>query len=226
MAFVFALAFTSTSKNLDEWKNLLISYSNKLFDGLVRKIPTNQITIQEIPTETINQLLSEYCQLSLINETTASEDPENQSNGPPGCFNNFYPKGLAIPKIGQDLDPEFALYSCDEKALYAHYAIVVFLAGKRPSDQNRSAFTEKRAKALIDKFKIDAPGILNGSMKISNRGQEMTNQAWLELSAFRAICFQEFSTLCASRSSAKTGHCLDKRQPSALLPDAACLHHP
>lgn len=197
MAFACTVSATSESTTLDQWKNLIATFTNTLFDGIVTKLPKDQYQMVKLSDADIAKLRQSF--VTLDNATDAIID-DNSTGLPVGAFGGFYPSwDLPIPS--QSVAGGWGTYSRSEKTLYAHYALVVFLAGKKITNDNRTAITVARPKALIGKFTIEGVETLNGLLKMSNVAHEMIFQAWLEMSSLKAECFREFSSYTASQTS-------------------------
>jgi len=98
-----------------------------------------------------------------------------------------------LPAAGASQGYRWCGAEASMKHVYAHYSLVVFLAGKGIDDINRSAITEKRPRAIINKCKLDeVTETLNGSLRLSDPSHTYINAAWSEMTIFRAACFMEF----------------------------------
>jgi hypothetical protein len=197
IALACAVACTSTNPSPGLWKNLLATYTNVLFEGILNRLPKDQFVPVKISTEQVALLRSEFIRL----DTEADALPDDNATGlPAGAFSGFVlPWDLPSPDASAVAG--WTTYCRDEKVLYAHYALLIFLAGKQINDKNREAITVARPRALIQKFKIEATAILSGPMRISNHAHAAINQAWLEMSSLKAQCFREFSTYSHSSTT-------------------------
>jgi hypothetical protein len=197
IALACAVACTSPDVNLAHWKNLIATYTNALFQGIVSRLPKDQFVPVKLTTEALARFSAAFSQLD-----AESDSIEDQQGLPAGALT-----GLTLPWSLPSPDPAslggWVTYCRDTKVLFAHYALVVFLAGKQISDTNRVSITENRPRALIQKFKLEALEILTGHARISDNGHSQLNQAWLEMSSLKAECFREFSTF--SHSSTDLG---------------------
>ncbi|TQS38262.1 hypothetical protein Golomagni_01238 [Golovinomyces magnicellulatus] len=119
---------------------------------------------------------------------------------PHNAFDDFY-IDRDLPRIKPNSACENLTYCYKEKSLYAHLALVIFLAGKKIEDINRTAITIARPKALIEKYRIPGIAILNGPAMISNHGHLFIHQAYIEMTKFTGECFKEFSNYTTSTTN-------------------------
>jgi len=188
-------ACTNDNAPLDMWKNLIATYTNLLFEGILSKLPKASFQAVTLSDNEMAALHQKFTGL-----VAASDAADENSGLPAGAFADYRPSwNLPAPSV--TAVGEWGVYSREEKTIAAHYALVVFLAGKQINDQNRTAITEARPRALIEKFKIECITALNGSMRMSNYAHIQINQAWLEMSSLKAECFREFSTYTHMQTS-------------------------
>ncbi|RKF63845.1 hypothetical protein GcM3_136017 [Golovinomyces cichoracearum] len=193
LAYACALACTSQQAPLSQWKNLLLTYTNIMIPGLVKKLPRGMVKMTKIPLVTINALRHSF---SNYNEETQPDDYQIPSD----AFNDFSVGG-ELPSPHPNIACDNITYCRNAKSLYAHFSLVVFLAGKLIDDANRTAITVARPKALIGKYKISGVEILNGTARISDHGHQFIHQAYLEMRAFTGECFKEFSEYSTSATT-------------------------
>jgi hypothetical protein len=188
-AFACALSCSGTEGSLSSWKNLLFTYTHIMFDGIVGRAKEGSVQFVSITAEQLHALCKVYSDLCNICDAAANSD-----DGPlaAGVFDTFCIPG-DVPKPASGILPRWVVDDKNEKTLYAHYSLVVFLAGKLISDTNRSAITVNRPRGLIEKFKITTNEILNKNFMISDRGHYMFNQAWLESTSLKSACFEHFA---------------------------------
>ncbi|RKF62665.1 hypothetical protein GcM3_145021, partial [Golovinomyces cichoracearum] len=71
----------------------------------------------------------------------------------PNAFDNFL-IGVEVPLPQMNTACDNITHCKREKSLYAHFSLVIFLAGKLIDETNRTAITVARPKALVEKYKI------------------------------------------------------------------------
>jgi len=85
------------------------------------------------------------------------------------------------------------------KVFACHYALVLFLAGKRLEGDDHTAMTVNRPKALRDKAHLGSSvGFLDGSLRLSDVSHLQINNAWAEMANLRSTCITEFASYSAS----------------------------
>ncbi|RKF80078.1 hypothetical protein GcC1_040033 [Golovinomyces cichoracearum] len=174
-------------------KDAALDLAYALIPGLVKKLPRGMVKMTKIQLVTINALRHSF---SIYNEETQPDDYQI----PSGAFNDFLVGG-ELPSPHHNIACDNITYCMKAKSLYAHFSLVVFLAGKLIDDTNRTAITVARPKALIGKYKILGVKILNGTARISDHGHQFIHQAYLEMSAFTGRSFNEFSKYATSATS-------------------------
>ncbi|RKF83460.1 hypothetical protein GcM1_159010 [Golovinomyces cichoracearum] len=164
VVFACALACTSQGSPLAKWKKLLLIYTNVMIPSIIESLPLGMIKSTRIPMTTLTTLRQI---LVKFNE----EDKPNDYRIAPDALDNFW--------IGGDNPSPQPIIACHnitfcrgERILYAHFSLVVFLAGKLIDDLNRTAITVARPKALIEKYKLSSVEILNGNARMSDHAHQ------------------------------------------------------
>ncbi|RKF62190.1 hypothetical protein OnM2_035104 [Erysiphe neolycopersici] len=150
-AFSCALACTSEVASLGPWKNLIVTYTNILIPGIIKRVPKGMIKTSRITSANSNALRNIF---DLAQEVNKPSDYRIS----PNAFDNYYIEGN-LPRPRPDVACDLITYCRKEKSLNAHLSLVIFLAGKFINDSNRTAITNARPQALIEN--IRSKGLLS-----------------------------------------------------------------
>lgn len=191
LALLCALCCSSTEGTRLQWKSLIATYIHALTEGIVDKLPTDQFSMVPLSPEAVKHMREWYTNVRQAENNAGSDvtDPH-----PKEVAALMLPKGVNLPVPPTVESPYYISLNRNVTALAAHQSLVVFLAGKQVDDNNRSALTDKRPRALIDKYRIEYTDLLNGAYRISDRAHKELNQAWLEMTTLKAACFREYAT--------------------------------
>ncbi|KAI1002336.1 hypothetical protein K3495_g5865 [Podosphaera aphanis] len=151
--FACAVACTSDNGTLSQYKNLITTYTNCIFNGILRKVPKHHVVQKKITENDLKELATLRKEIDVL-----SRDPERPV--PDGIFARFK-CSWDLPQPSDKTVSDGGIYCRTPKTLYAHYSLVAFLAGILITDSNRKAITQARPKALIEKFKIECTSLLN-----------------------------------------------------------------
>ncbi|KAI0997380.1 hypothetical protein K3495_g10804 [Podosphaera aphanis] len=193
LAFACSLAFTDQDAKLTIFMNLLATYANTMIKGVYGKVPDGHLimkVLKEHEMKVLSDLREEMIRLANSDDPTLAPD----------AYSKFR-LTWDLPAPDDNLISTTGIFCRSPKSLYAHFSLVVFLAGKQITDSNRSAITTARPRALIEKFKIMGVDILNGPLRISDYSHTQVNQAWLEMSSFTHTCFEFFSAYSHGKST-------------------------
>lgn len=189
LAAAFMLAGTSTTGTLLEWKSYLAGYTVLVTPALAGMLPQATYTRIVIPETQMATIRSAYRDFfSILHDTDIAPTLEQKR----AYANRGFPAGIPAPNV--DLPWEEAYGEIDPKVVACHFAIVLFLAGKRIDGTDHTPITVKRPEALRSKAHFyDVIGFLDGSLRLSDHSHSIINSAWAESSALRAKCFTEYS---------------------------------
>lgn len=187
IGLLLALTGTNTTAALAEWKSYICTYSCFLIPELQGALKKESYTLVNVSKANIAASLSTVKQYLDV----AQEEEANNKVSDTGLAKIKLHNGL--PSIDAESGYKWVGAEATAKHIYAHYAMLVFLAGKTVTDLNRDAVTVNRPAALIGKFHLDEETmLLNGNLRISDVGHTLANVAWGEMTSFRAACFSEF----------------------------------
>lgn len=184
---LLALAGTNTSAALMEWKSYVCTYTCFLIpelQGVLKKDAYTFVAITKASIAPLVAIMRQYMGMA-----QAEEDANTLSDT--GLVGLSLHGGL--PAIEAAEGYKWVGAEVTAKHIFAHYAMVVFLAGKIVTDLNRESVVTNRPIALIGKFHLaEETLLLNGALRISDVGHTMITMAWGEMTSFRAGCFMEF----------------------------------
>jgi len=187
VGLAFMLMGTNTTAALEEWKSYVCSYTCFLIPEMRGKLPPESYAYTAISKATIAPVLARlqtYIDLGL-----AEEKDNNLSNTGLGGVTLH----TGLPASGAPTGYKWVGAEATMKHIYAHYSLIVFLAGKIITDVNRAAITEKRPGAIIGKCNLDEETLtLTGELRLSDVSHLYIHAAWAEMTTFRAACFLEF----------------------------------
>ncbi|TQS37822.1 hypothetical protein Golomagni_01692 [Golovinomyces magnicellulatus] len=186
VAFACALACTSETASLSQRKNLVVTYTNILIDGIIQRLSRVTVKTSRITPENLSKLRDLFTKFD-------EKDKPDDYTYPQDAFDNFNIDG-DLPQMKPGSTCDNITYSRREKSLYAHLSLVIFLAGKKIEDINRTIITIARPKVLIEKYRIPGTATLNGPAMISKH-------AYLEMTTFTGECFEEFSGYTTSNTN-------------------------
>lgn len=189
VGLAFMLMGTSTDAALDEWKSYICSYTCYLIPELQGKLAGDSYATTTLTKATLAPTLlrvQEYMQKGLVVDEKDNTLPDEGLKG--------ITLHSGLPKAGAEKGYKWCGAEASYKHVFAHYSLVVFLAGKQVTELNRSALTERRPAAIISKCNLDElTETLNGSLRLSDTSHTYINAAWSEMTIFRAACFMEFT---------------------------------
>lgn len=186
LMLVMAILATSSTDNKALWKSYLVTYILIAYPSLATdKDVARAVSIQQITDEEMVGLNAAGALLKdIIREEEVSKTLGRRILRQAKKLFPQYDVALS------ENDLEDLADSQDIRAMYGHVSLVIFLAAKVITDQNRNSITSARPKALISKYRMPANEngeltILNGTAKMSNEAHNGINRAWLEMSGFR-----------------------------------------
>lgn len=187
VGLAFMLMGTATGAPLESWKSYVCSYTCFLLPEIQGRLPAESYTFVSLSKAAITPVLAriqQYVDMGLV-EDDANKLPDDGLAGV-----TLHPE---LPAAGAGAGYKWCGAEATMKHIYAHYSLIVFLAGKIITVDNREAITEKRPAAIIGKCNLDENTLtLNGPLRISDDGHVYINAAWSEMTIFRATCFLEF----------------------------------
>jgi len=188
LGLLFTLMGTSTTATLEEWKSYVCSYTCYLLPDMLGKLPKESYQTISVTRPTIAPTLLRIQQYVHHAYDETEEANPLADDGLQGVTAH-----AGLPKADAGAGYKWVGAECSMKHIYAHYSLVVFLAGKQITDLNRAAITEKRPLAIIGKCSLDETTlILNGPLRLSDASHLYIHTAWSEMTIFRAQCFLEF----------------------------------
>lgn len=187
VGLVFMIMGTSKTATLEQWKSYVCSYTCFLIPGMQSKLKPDSYAVVTVSKANLAPVLARvqaYVDASVLEEAENALPDDGLA-------------GLALHPGLPPADAPGGYKWCGAEATmkhtYAHYSLVVFLAGKNIDDQNRTSITENRPRAVIGKCSLDEiTETLNGSLRLSDESHTYINAAWSEMTIFRAACFLEF----------------------------------
>lgn len=183
----FMLMGTNTTASLEEWKSYVCSYTCFLIPEMRGKLATENYAYTAISKAAIAPVLTRL--QAYIDKGLVGEEDNNLSDT--GLVNITLHAGL--PAASAPGGYKWAGAEATMKHIYAHYSLIVFLAGKIITDVNRAAITENRPGAIIGKCNLDEETLtLVGALRLSDASHVYIHAAWAEMTTFRAACFLEF----------------------------------
>jgi len=183
----FMISGTNETATLEEWKSYVCSYTCFLIPGMQGKLSGDSYATTTLTKATLGPAIARLKQYIAAGEL----DENDNTMSDDGLVGISLHSGL--PKAEAPAGYKWCGAEATMKHIYAHYSLIVFLAGKMVDDINRAAITEKRPAAIIGKCNLDeVTETLNGALRLSNTSHTYINAAWSEMTIFRAACFLEF----------------------------------
>lgn len=183
----FMLMGTNTTASLEEWKSYVCSYTCFLIPEMRGKLALENYAYTAVSKASMAPILARL--QTYIDKGLAEEEDNNLSDT--GLVNITLHAGL--PAASAPSGYKWVGAEATMKHIYAHYSLVVFLAGKIITDVNRAAITENRPGAIIGKCNLDEETLtLVGALRLSDPSHTYIHAAWAEMTTFRAACFLEF----------------------------------
>jgi hypothetical protein len=192
MKFLTAMTAVASSKtvSLQEWKVYIAAYTLMLFPAMGKDLPRDSVRPTPISTEQITSFVNMY--------DSIKADPSYAEDTPPVAAETFFtsaPIMPGLPLMDSSVQMRHIQWEEHYKVVACHYAIVLFLAGKRIEGDDHSPITQKRPDALMRKAHLDGEyAVLNGPYRISDVGHVLINSAWAELTSLRIYCIKAFAT--------------------------------
>jgi hypothetical protein len=190
--FLLGLAATgsSISTSLSEWKSYVAAYTYALFPSLLKDHPKDAIRPATLTVEQITRYRTKYD--NIMADPLYAEDSPTYPSEVEFRASAVMP---GLPLLPEGFRMRCAIWENDYKVIASHYAIVLFLAGKRIEGEDHSSITQKRPDALKRKAHLEGEFfLLEGEYRISDIGHLMINSAWAELSTLRIQCIRAYSS--------------------------------
>jgi hypothetical protein len=190
--FLMAMTVVGSSKSgsLSEWKSYVAAYTLMMFPGIGKDIPREVLRPVPISNESVASFIACYDTIAAdphYEEATAAIPAEIKLTTEP-----ILP---GLPLIENHVQMRYAMWEESYKVIACHYAILLFLAGKRIEGDDHTPITQRRPDALKRKAHLEGDVVvLDGEYRISDIGHIMINSAWAELTALRSQCIRSFSS--------------------------------
>jgi hypothetical protein len=185
-----AMAGTSESGKLSDWKTWVLTYLVGVAPHLSSKLPARAYPKNTYNDEQVKHLTDGLARIKGFYETKDMTVITSSMND--------YVSKIQIPGLPQpNLGLEWSSLSGDwnPRVLLSHFSIVLFLAGKRVEGTDHSSITTARPEALRKKAHMLKPrALLDGPLRLSDTSHNLINNSWAEMSAARAAAIVEFST--------------------------------
>jgi len=166
-----------------------------LFDGFTAKLPPQKgYIIVRISQPQIDSLTAMWDNLEGLPQDV-TDDALLAANAP---FQGrpFLP-GLPVPNAAMP----WANVTLEEnmRVAYSYLGLMTFLVTKRVDPANPASLEVNRPRSLREKFALgDTVELLDGSIKMSRRGHDGINSAWVQLTILRKEMFREFAYYATS----------------------------
>jgi hypothetical protein len=130
---------TSAEESREKWRSFILTWVSLTFPGIKTKIvngDSNQYEERVIDMAETDALLEWYKRVEAISHVTdiAKEVITNQAQ-------SARPDLSLLPSVTTPPYPA-PEHSCTQPGIYGYMSMVMFLAGKKPTEQNCSTFTE------------------------------------------------------------------------------------
>lgn len=206
--FLFWMTCISSSDtSIEAWSSFIMSFTVALLPDLFKHVQDSSVDIIRVPQSDIDKYERALIELEAMLDRT--EDMENQtaltgngvllyetlSDGDKQKFRGYhdaimdvpipspFPEGSRAP-IGLWLHNEASV-----PVIYGVLSLVMFLAGKTITEENKSSIESKRPAAIENKFSCKNSMFLTGAYKMSRAAHEGVNRSWTILSEFRRKVF-------------------------------------
>jgi len=113
-----------------------------------------------------------------------------------------FPPGLPdLPRTAVSFPPNLAA-SCTVQVVYGYCALLLFLSGKKITEKNYTAITDRRPMNLVNAFSINeySSYVLNGNGKMLTDAHHNINQAWNTYAGARIAIITEVAAFAAGTS--------------------------
>jgi hypothetical protein len=210
LAFAFLLialgALSLEDQDTRQWTTFILTYIDLMFPSVAQ-------TVQEVEWKTIPPAMITLLEgiatldldLSSIRHdrtkvrtglTGATLTPDDQTLI--AAFSSSFATlstTLGLPAYTNNNRVLGLVYLLGSIEITAHLSLVVFLCGKRVNDVTRSAITEKRPKAIEEKYFPKKECVsLSGFLRLSNASHSILSTVWSLNSRLRSAVVREFAT--------------------------------
>lgn len=197
MTFYLAGLGTSEEPRLEAWKSWIVTYVSIVTPPIAKMLNTKMFQPIMVSSPKILSLVEifervekaiEDDNLTLAGQITAELEELVVFEG--------------LPAMKKGLNLATANGEWTTKVIVSHYAIMLFLAGKRMSGDNHSQITVARPKALKGKAHLEGSiELLEGTFRMSDEAHVKINDAWSEMGSLRAVVFTEYARYEATTAS-------------------------
>jgi len=188
----------SESESPSAWATFAFSYNCLCFPEFVGKIQAvNSREYKFVPLPPL--FISQATDLMETAEDYEDETPEAYLTA---LTRIVFPAHLPAVTLGIDtLNPDYAACQTVE-VIYGYCSLILFLAGKKITEKNSVAITEKRPQNLIDAFSIhdSSAYALTGAGQMNSSAHHMINQAWSTYAGARQAIITEVAVFAAGTS--------------------------
>lgn len=191
----FTVHGRSDDQSPSAWATWTLSFICLCFPEMadaITRANSREYIIEALPTQ--------YVQ-GISHLATAAED---FSDSQPADYTRHirdlrFPPGLPGVLLDDETFPPDLAACATVPAIYGYCSLLIFLAGKRITEKNVVAITEKRPKNLVDAYKItdEAAFILSGAGRMNSSAHSFVSQVWATYFHARVAVIQEvaaFST--------------------------------
>jgi len=184
-----ALCGTSKTESVTAWKLYIVSYTLALFPMFEGQLDRTIYSPVPITPEVLQSISLAMTNLDgmIWEENTETLSAQERAL-------NALSAGPGLPQPDPEAWSRYILEEAQPKILVCHYAILLFMAGKRVDGSDHTPLTRARPEALIKKSHLPVnPELLMGSIRFSDESHVQINNAWQELALLRSLCFTSFA---------------------------------
>lgn len=186
--FYLAGLATAVEGSLESWKSWVVTYVCAVTPSFAKQLDAKAYQATAVEAGILRQFLGLYTEL----EAALGAEDINAVHTISDTLCNI-PVFPLLPKMDKTLSFGDANGEWSMKPIVCHYAIMLYLAGKRVTGANHAQVTVARPKALKAKAHLeDEVSLLEGSFRMSDFSHSKINDAWSELGSVRSVVFTEY----------------------------------
>jgi len=180
----------SVDPEISRWKSWVLSYYAIAYPEIA------EVAVSRNPREYYSTVLPDAVVTKWVTSFNSVNDhPDYDYTERIDTFDSF--PELVNPILNADV-----VSSNDLTGLYSYAALLMFLAGKLITAQNRSAIVAKRPKALMDEFQVSrSEYILSGDGRIGDAAHVLIHSAWTASVDPRIAIVNHFATAMGAAST-------------------------
>lgn len=189
----------SEDESPSHWATWMYSYIVMCFDNMVELIKresTREYKFVDFPMTTVHTIIR-------LRELALNFDGSGENREYNEALKELeFPPDFPVLSRTAENFPEILVSCSVVEAIYGFCGLLIFMAGKKINEKNRSTITERRPQNVIDSYGINevATYFLTGDGKMQAQAHKMCNQAWVTYAFARRAIITDVAAFASGNS--------------------------